>query len=258
MGWLKGLGPCGRRAKRPLLWYLNESDWLIMAKELSVFIDESGDFGEYEPHSPYYIIGLVVHEQEKDISASIRTFDHYLQDLGFRDEFVHVGPLIRKEAGYKTLTVQERMRILRRMIAFVSQIDFTYKAIVVEKKHLAGYTDLYEKLARQLSEFIKRYLPYFYSFDKVKIYYDNGQTEIMKIIISVFSTLFNNVEFRKAAQKDYKLLQVADLICTAELTRLKLEAHLLSKSERRVLGSDRDIQKHLLKPLKKKEFQDKN
>ncbi len=106
MGWLKGLGPCGRRAKRPPLWYLNESNWLIMVKELSIFIDESGDFGEYEPHSPYYIIGLVVHEQEKDISALIRTFDHYLQDLGFRDEFVHVGPLIRKEAGYKTLTVQ--------------------------------------------------------------------------------------------------------------------------------------------------------
>lgn len=124
-----------------------------------------------------------------------------MQNLGFRDEFVHVGPLIRKEAGYKTLTIQERVRILRRMIAFVSQIDFTYKAIVVEKKHLAGYTDLYEKLARQLSEFIKRYLPYFYSFDKVKIYYDNGQTEIMKIIISVFSTLFNSVEFRKAAQE---------------------------------------------------------
>lgn len=46
----------------PVTLVLNESNWLIMAKELSIFIDESGDFGEYEPHSPYYIIGLVVHE----------------------------------------------------------------------------------------------------------------------------------------------------------------------------------------------------
>lgn len=28
-------------------------------KELSIFIDESGDFGEYDHHSPYYIITMV-------------------------------------------------------------------------------------------------------------------------------------------------------------------------------------------------------
>lgn len=27
-------------------------------RELSVFIDESGDFGSYEPHCPYYIITI--------------------------------------------------------------------------------------------------------------------------------------------------------------------------------------------------------
>jgi hypothetical protein len=27
-----------------------------MSRELSVFIDESGDFGEYDFHSPFYII----------------------------------------------------------------------------------------------------------------------------------------------------------------------------------------------------------
>ena len=140
------------------------------------------------------------------------------------------------------------------MMAFVAQIDFTCKTIVVEKKHVEDYADLYEKLARQLSDFIKQFLPYFYSFDHVKIYYDNGQAEIMKIIISVFTALFNNVEFRRARQKDYKLLQVADLVCTAKLIELKLKAHNLSKSEHRVLGSDRDIQKYLLKPLHKKEF----
>ena len=34
---------------------------LIPLKELSIFIDESGDFGEYEAHSPYYIIIMVFH-----------------------------------------------------------------------------------------------------------------------------------------------------------------------------------------------------
>ena len=51
------------------------------------------------------------------------------------------------------------------------------------------------------------------------IYYDNGQAGVMKIIITVFTTLFKNTEFKKALQKDYKMLQVADLVCTAALNK---------------------------------------
>ena len=35
--------------------------------ELSVFIDESGNFGPYEHHAPHYIITLVFHSQDKVI-----------------------------------------------------------------------------------------------------------------------------------------------------------------------------------------------
>jgi len=37
--------------------------------ELSIFIDESGDFGPYDYRSPYYIITMVFHDQAIDISA---------------------------------------------------------------------------------------------------------------------------------------------------------------------------------------------
>ena len=40
-------------------------------RELSIFIDESGDFGAYAPHSPYYIISLVFHDQDEDIQPAI-------------------------------------------------------------------------------------------------------------------------------------------------------------------------------------------
>lgn len=36
-------------------------------KELSIFIDESGDFGEYDYHSPWYIVTMVFHEQDASI-----------------------------------------------------------------------------------------------------------------------------------------------------------------------------------------------
>lgn len=40
-------------------------------KELSIFVDESGDFGEYAKHSPFYIITMILHDQSQDISGDI-------------------------------------------------------------------------------------------------------------------------------------------------------------------------------------------
>lgn len=250
MGWSEDLGPPGRRGKPPLFWRKDKM------KELSVFIDESGDFGEFDPKSPYYIIGMVLHNQKNDISSQIQYLNKVLSETELKRNFVHMGPLIRHEREYRNLTPSERVRIIRKMINFTSKVEFLQKAFVVKKKQTKDDTELIERLVRQMSDFIKVHYAYFLSFDKIKIYYDNGQSGVMKIIITVFTTLFNNAKFKKAMQADYKMLQVADLVCTAKLTELKMKNRVLSTSERRILGSDRDINKNLLKPLAKKEAKD--
>lgn len=53
---------------------------------------------------------------------------------------------------------------------------------------------------------------------------------------------------------DYKLFQVADLICSLELARLKLDNGLFSRSERIFFGNARDMKKNYIKPLRKKEW----
>jgi hypothetical protein len=67
--------------------------------ELSVFIDESGDFGAYEPHSPYYVVTLVFHDQSVDISQSLSEMQSRMRQKGIPDYTVHAGPLIRREGG---------------------------------------------------------------------------------------------------------------------------------------------------------------
>ncbi len=47
-------------------------------KELSIFIDESGDFGEYDYHSPWYIVTMVFHEQEASIQGKRQIIRRYL------------------------------------------------------------------------------------------------------------------------------------------------------------------------------------
>ena len=63
-------------------------------KELSIFVDESGDFGEYSYHSPYYIITMVFHNQNDDIAQDIQKFNNELTLLGFDSQHcVHNVPL---------------------------------------------------------------------------------------------------------------------------------------------------------------------
>lgn len=228
-----------------------------MAKELSIFIDESGDFGDYDYRAPFYIISMVVHEQRNDISEQVKNLDRVLAETELKRDFIHIGPLIRREAEYRNLTTKERLHILKKILAFVDKVEFKHTSIIVDKKHISSDTELIQKLSRQLSDFIREHYTYFTSFDKVKIYYDNGQDGVVRVLVAVFSALFDNAEFKKAAQKDYKMLQVADLVCSAKLTELKLQAHTLSQSERYVLGDDKNIKRNFLKPLKKKEFKNR-
>ena len=190
-------------------------------RELSVFIDESGDFGEYSNHSPYYIITMVFHNQDDAIELHIRKLEESFYEMGIEGHCVHVGPLIRREEDYKYMTIKERQRVLNKMIAFVRNADVQYKSFYIEKKHIEDRVEATGKLAKIIGGFIRDNYEAFVAYDIVKIYYDNGQVEVNKILSSVFNALLQNVEFRKVLPSDYKLFQVADLFCTFELIRLK-------------------------------------
>ena len=53
---------------------------------------------------------------------------------------------------------------------------------------------------------------------------------------------------------DYKLFQVADLVCTMKLLELKTEAGLFSRSEREFFHNARDLKKNYLKALRAKDL----
>ena len=81
------------------------------------------------------------------------------------------------------------------------------------------------KLSKQISVFIREHYDFLLSFDLVKIYYDNGQVELNKILSTLFNAFLPRVEFRKVKPSDYRLFQVADMICTFELLKLKIQNH---------------------------------
>lgn len=223
-----------------------------MGKKLSVFIDESGDFGPYRPHAPLYLVAMILHNQDVDISENIRALEQHLKNLNYGYPAVHIGPIIRREEIYKTMLMEERKSIFHALFNFARRLDFKYICSYVEKKDCDNVIAMTSRLSRNIADVVTKNREFFDSFDEIVIYYDNGQVELTKIITSVFNVLFSNVEFRKVRPVDYKLFQVADLLCTLELLALKAETKSFSKSEVEFFCSVRDFRKNYLKPLLRK------
>ena len=221
-------------------------------KILSIFIDESGDFGAYESHCPYYLVSMVMHDQRIEIKDNLICLDEHLQRLGYPNHAIHTGPLIRREAVYANDTVESRKKLFNSLFHFTRQLNFRYICVSIRKSECRDEIDMASHLSRAISEELRRNKEYLESFEKVIIYYDNGQIELTKILTSIFNSLFFNVEFRKVQPVNYRLFQVADLICTLELLSIKERNHLLTKSEEMFFGSVKELKKSYLKPLQKK------
>ena len=224
----------------------------MLKKMLSVFIDESGDFGTYEYHAPLYLVSMVLHRQENDISQNIMAFDSHLRNLGYENHAIHTGPLIRRESVYSNNLVEERKRLFNALFNFVRKLDFQYSCIKLRKIECPDVITMTLKVSKALADVLRKNESYWNSFDGVIVYYDNGQIELTKILTSVFSTFFTHVEFRKVKPVDYKLFQVADLICTMELLAEKAENNTFTRSEMDFFNNIRDFKKNYLKHMRKK------
>lgn len=201
--------------------------------ELSIFVDESGDFDLASKHSPYYIFTLVFHNQEKNIQQEIIALDKRVQELGYSKHAIHSEPLIRKEPPYENAIPEERKKLFLTIYNFTRKCPIFYKSFVYVKKNFKDETQLVANMAKDLSTFIKDNYSEFTKYNKIKVYYDNGQNQIKTILTVGLSLSLVNVEFAKVVPKDYKLFQVADLICTMELLQKKLTAKALSNSEKK-------------------------
>jgi len=223
-------------------------------RNLSVFVDESGDFGKYQTISPYYIVTLLFHDQDVNIKESVDKLNAAVAPFNILTRTVHAGPLIRRESEYRNMFVEERRHIFHKLFHFVRTANITYQPLIVEKKNMPDGLALTAALSKKLSAFLFSNLPYFQQYDKVIVYYDNGQMELTSILVTLFNAVLNNVEFRKVQPADYKLFQAADLLCTLELLALKADSSALSQSELVFFKSPKNFRKIYLKPIRKKIF----
>ncbi len=222
-------------------------------KILSVFIDESGDFGKYSSKYPMYYVAMVFHDQSIDISKNLDDIEKHIANWGYPNHAIHTGPLIRRENPYKEDLRENRKSLFNALYHFARMLDFKYvcprinQAECVEKTNME-YTD---KLSKAIAAEIRRNYDYLSSYDKLIVYYDHGQNELTKIITSVFNAFFVDVEHRVIQPLDYRLAQVADLICTVEMLNDK---ESFTQSENDFFHSRNAFRKNIYKNILKKKL----
>ena len=228
-------------------------------KILSIFVDESGTFQYPDPDSRFYIVGMVLHDQDFDIMPLVRNLDQNVDRLGLdADAFTfHAGPLIRKEKGYTFFNRHFRGRVFDRMMTFARKAEFRYHCLSVDKKFVTSSLQIASRLQKSLVEFLGSQHDVLNAVDKVKVYYDCGQTPITNLLHQTFSSsLACPVEFAQGVKpENYKLFQLADLICTLHLIELKIRnGERMSSSEFKFFGSPRMFERNVLRKIKGKEI----
>ena len=220
-------------------------------KILSVFVDESGDFGEYNPTSPNYYVTMVLHNQKIDISKNIHALEVQVANWGYPEHNIHTGPLIRRESVYKYDLREDRKALFNALYHFTRLLDVNYICVAVNQGECNEKIKLkyIERLTKEIVNRLRDNFDYLNKFERIIVYYDYGQIELAQVLISVFHTMFSYVEFRKIETNQYKLSQVADLICTVEAIGQKTT---LTKSELEFFHSKNDFKKNIYKNIVKK------
>lgn len=219
--------------------------------EISIFIDESGDFYEC---SKYYLMTLVMHEQNESIQIQLENLERSVQFKSFPKNAVHTSPLVHKAGEYYHWSYEDRRYLFNKMFSFIRHCPIAYRTFIVEKRQWNDYYQLTGRLARDLHAFLLEHIAYFQSFDTIVVYYDDGQAEITRIINIVFNTVFSSVDIRHVYPVDYRLFQAADFLCTMELLELKRLNHDLSPNDLRFFKGTKEFTKTYFKKMREKRF----
>lgn len=217
-----------------------------MKRILSIFIDESGDFGFKKGSSEYYLLTFVFHEQDKDISKQLNKIKNL--------PYFHGGPLIRREQQDKNISLKERQKIFMVFTGFVSSLPIKVKTFIWSKKEFEkDIFKLESRMSRDINLFFVENSSYFNYFSNI-IYYDKGQNPITRLLNICFTHSYLNYTFKEDVKAEsYRLFQVADFFSTVKLYETKVIANNLTNSEIN-FADKRHFKRIYLKVFYKKEF----
>lgn len=225
--------------------------WYIL-KRLNIFVDETGDFGLEKGTSRLYGVSFTFHEQKDNIIMELEKLNDRLEKIGYTN-MIHMADLIMRRRDYANFDIKKRKSIFKAIYHFSRKIPVKYHTIIVDKKYTNNVRALRQKLSMQIREMVVEHEKYFNKFDKIVMYYDNGQ-EILGTILNSIFLKFEGFEHRiDFDHKEKRLFQVSDMLTYVDKYDYKYKNNIsFSKGEKYFFGDD-GIKKILVE-LRKKRF----
>ena len=180
-------------------------------RRLNIFVDETGEFGFGKESSLLYGVSFTFHEQNDDIMQELNKLNKRLDKIGYT-KMIHMADLIMRREDYKNFDIAMRKSIFNSIYQFSRKIPVKYKTIIIDKRYTNDTRTLRQRLSIEINKMIKEHEKYFNRFDKIVMYYDNGQETLGTILDSIFLR-FEGFEHRvNFDHKEKRLFQVSDML----------------------------------------------
>lgn len=180
-------------------------------RRLNIFIDESGDFGFVKGSSELYGVSFTIHESDNSIINDLEYLNNRLKKANY-DGMIHLADLVARRGDYAHFDLKQRKDIFWSIFYFSKRVNVKIYTIIVDKRFKNNKTQLNRELAIEINKFFESISDYMNEFEKVVIYYDNGQDALGAIIDTLLITK-NNIEHRiEFNHKEKRLFQVSDML----------------------------------------------
>ena len=125
---------------------------------------------------------------------------------------IHLADLVSKRGEYSQFSLEKRKNIFWSIFYFSKRVKAKIHTVMVDKRYMNSKSQLNKELALGIGEFIKSIDKYMQEFERVVIYYDEGQDSLGGIIDTLI-TIKPNAERRvEFDHRNKRLFQVADML----------------------------------------------
>ena len=224
-----------------------------MAKTLSCFIDESGQEKRAGFDAKYYLLTLVLHDQDKPISDFIAAYEQDLVAQSLPDIPFHMVDLLHGHGEYENIDFATRKKLYSRFAGFIRRLPIRYKTFAYKRAEFKDAFTLSARMRRDLVEFIFNNLEDFHAFDTIAVYYDGGQKSVLSAVRGAFDYALssNTAEYKKLRYQERRLAQAADFFCSMELAARKYADKNESSTYLKMYGSRRAFNANHLKQVRR-------
>lgn len=222
-------------------------------RRLNIFVDETGDFGFSTNASELYGVSFTFHEHDNDIMVELKKLNDRLERIGYTN-MIHMADLILRRGDYVKFNMDTRKSIFNAIYQFSKRVPIKYHTIIIDKRYTSSRKVLKQRLSAEINAIIKGNEVYFKKFDKIVMYYDNGQEMLGKTLDSLF-VQFESFEHKiDFDHKEKRLFQVSDMLTFIDKYNYKIKNKIPLTTGERYFFTNEDMRR-ILKELNKKRFQ---